>query len=165
MWSEDHSRIAVRTVRVVLSGNSQIFWTFRNLPVIQLREKDSHVLFYGVLNLVLDWILERQNWVPMFLSAPMKRMTAWNVAPWQHLAAPSLTSFSKGPLHLKAGDLSLCGPSPDLSFCCVFFDCKWNGKSQLPYVDGQLEPSYCLLLTFGLCSILDLTIVNKSQHY
>lgn len=40
-----------------------------------------------------------------------------------------------------------------------------TGKSQLPYVYGQLEPSYCLLLPFGLCSILDLTIVNKLQHY
>ena len=48
-------------MRAVLSGNSQIFLTFRNLPVIQLREKDSHVLFYGGLNLVLDWRLERQN--------------------------------------------------------------------------------------------------------
>ena len=163
MCSEDHCQIAVRTMRAVLSGNSQIFLTFRNLPVIQLREKDSHVLFYGGLNLVLDWRLERQNWVPMILPAPMKCMTAWNVAPWRHLAALSLTSFLKGPLHSKAGDLSLCGPCRDLSFCCVFFDCKWNRKSQLPYVYGQLEPSYCLL--FGLCSILDLTIVNILQHY
>lgn len=40
-----------------------------------------------------------------------------------------------------------------------------TGKSQLPYVYGQLEPSYCLLLPFGLSSIWDLTIVNKLQHY
>lgn len=36
-----------------------------------------------------------ENWVPMFLSAPMKCMTARNVASWQHLAVPSLTSFFK----------------------------------------------------------------------